>query len=103
MKDEFTYIVVRNSHTFSHDKTLKFVTGIKAKLCKILFEADGDVVSYDSICEHIYREKVDYYLLRTLDVHICTLNKFLEQFSYKVSRLRRGGFFISKLSLNNNP
>jgi len=95
--NDFTHIQIGNSHSFSHDKTSKFITGIKAKICKLLLQAEGEVVLYEEICKYLYSDEPNYFLMRTIDVHICAINKFLSEFNYKATRLRKAGFKLEKL------
>jgi len=97
MKKKFIYARVGQKCSFLETSTSKEVRGMRARLCNILNNANGNVVSFVDICKETHCSEPDYFILRSIDVHVTYLNKFFAEFDYKIKRVSKQGFKLEKL------
>ena len=99
MKNDFTFTVVRQKAYFCYtDNTSSTdqLSGISAKIANMLIENVNETVTFVDIIETTHGSKPDFFLQRTIDVHLCKVKKFFESKGYEFTRERQHGVRITK-------
>lgn len=92
---EFNFYGTASKCSLTHVATEKKLTGIRAKIAFVLVAQIGEPVSIREISEATYSESTpDYYMIRSIDVHLTYVRRFFKDLGYESTRVRNEGITL---------
>ena len=84
--------------SLTHIESENKITGIRARIAFLLCTQVGTIVAVEKITAVTHNEShPDYYMIRSMDVHLIYVKKFFNECSYDFLRVRNEGITITKI------
>ena len=84
--------------SLTHIESENKITGIRARIAFLLGAQIGTIVAVEKITAVTHNEShPDYYMIRSMDVHLIYVKKFFNECGYNFSRVRNEGITITKI------
>lgn len=95
---EFNFYETASKCSLTHVATEKKLTGIRAKIAFLLGTQVGTIITVEKITAVTHNEPhPDYYMIRSMDVHLLYVKSFFKECGYNFSRVRNEGITITKI------
>lgn len=84
--------------SLTHIESENKITGIRARIAFLLSTQIGAIVAVEKITAVTHNEShPDYYMIRSMDVHLLYVKSFFKECGYDFLRVRNKGITITKI------
>ena len=93
---EFNFYENGKKCSLTHIETKVKITGIRARIAFLLCTQVGTIVTVEKITAVTHNEShPDYYMIRSMDVHLTYVKVFFKECGYNFSRVRNVGVIVN--------